>query len=57
MLSSPSGVVEVKVSKYNMVNRGILEQKIEQRKYIFCIRGDRKSVKRKAIADLEPIGL
>jgi hypothetical protein len=46
MLSSPSGVVEVEVSKYNMVNRGVLEQKMEQRKYIFCIRRDRKSVRK-----------
>ncbi len=46
LLSSPSGVVEVEVSKYNMVNRGILEQKMEQRKYIFCNRGDRKSIRK-----------
>ncbi len=46
MLISPSGVVEVEVSMYNVVNRGILERKMKQRKYILSIRGDRKAVKK-----------
>ncbi len=57
MPSSPGWVVEVEVSKYNMVNRGILKQKIEQKKYIFASEGTGSPSEREKIADLQPIGL
>jgi hypothetical protein len=31
MLSSLSNVVEIKISKFKVVNRGVLEQKVQQR--------------------------
>jgi hypothetical protein len=44
-MSSPSGVVEIEVSKYNVVHRRVLERKMKQGKYIFCVRGDRNTIR------------
>jgi hypothetical protein len=40
-------VVEIEVSKYDVVNRFVLERKMKQRKYVFCIRGDRKTIRKR----------
>jgi hypothetical protein len=45
MLSSSSEIVEVEVFKFNVVNRGVLEQKVEQRRYVICIKRDRMSTR------------
>jgi hypothetical protein len=47
MLSSPSRATEIEVSKYNAVKRGILERKMKQKKYIYCLRGDRKTIRKR----------
>ena len=46
MRSSPSGVVEIEVSQYNVVSRSVLERKMEQGKDVSCVRMNWEAIRK-----------